>query len=425
MDMFFAAVSAVSVLLFPLVSGYMTGEVLAKWNDDTWNRLLIAAAVLVLLTAVKVISNIIYAYFGHAMGAKMEETMRRELFEHYESLSFSFHARNSTGKLMTVLSNDLTNMTELFHHAPEDLLMTLIKFIGAFVIMFSINIPLTLIVFFALPFLAVAAYYTDKKMEKYLLKNKKYLSEMNEYAEKGYWPKDVMSSQIYTKDNFNNGMSAAYIAHQPDWTGNYGALKQNLPEAKTDYWCFPEANGKIQRTAPLSNATVINAKSQSVEKSLKFLEKIMTDEAYYRLMQYGIEGRQYEIVDGLAQQPASYNIDVDGGGFAAWANRVDKFNIPYATEDPRRYTLNEEWEKVAIDNPYLGFQFDPKNITTEQSAISAVNSQLGVQIMLGKTGMDPKEAVAQYRQQLKDAGIEKVIAEVKAQLEDFTPIVGK
>lgn len=95
------------------------------------------------------------------------------------------------------------------------------------------------------------------------------------------------------------------------------------------------------------------------------------------------------------------------------------------TEDPRRYTLNEEWEKVAIDNPYLGFQFDPKNITTEQSAISAVNSQLGVQIMLGKTGMDPKEAVAQYRQQLKDAGIEKVIDEVKAQLEDFTPIVGK
>lgn len=151
----------------------------------------------------------------------------------------------------------------------------------------------------------------------------------------------------------------------------------------------------------------------------------MTDEACYRLMQYGIEGRQYEIVDGLAQQPASYNVDVDGGGFAAWANRVDKFNIPYATEDPRRYTLNEEWEKVAIDNPYLGFQFDPKNITTEQSAISAVNSQLGVQIMLGKTGMDPKEAVAQYRQQLKDAGIEKVIAEVKAQLEDFTPIVGK
>ena len=84
--------------------------------------------------------------------------MRTELFRHYESLSFDFHARNSTGKLMTVLSNDLTNMTELFHHAPEDLLMTLIKFVGAFIIMLSIHVPLTLIVFLALPFLAIAAY---------------------------------------------------------------------------------------------------------------------------------------------------------------------------------------------------------------------------------------------------------------------------
>ena len=84
MDMFFAALSAVSVLLFPLVSGYMTGEVLAGWtqsrgDEGTWNKLLAAGAVLVLLTVVKVISNIIYAWFGHAMGAKMEETMRREL----------------------------------------------------------------------------------------------------------------------------------------------------------------------------------------------------------------------------------------------------------------------------------------------------------------------------------------------------------
>lgn len=183
MDMFFAALSAASVLLFPLVSGYMTGEVLTNWNGGSFRKLLAAAAVLVLLTLLKMVSNIIYAYFGHAMGAKMEETMRRELFAHYESLSFGFHARNSTGKLMTVLSNDLTNMTEFFHHAPEDLLMTVIKFIGAFVIMLGINVPLTLIVFAALPFLGIAAYYTDKRMEKTLLENKGHLSELNEYLE--------------------------------------------------------------------------------------------------------------------------------------------------------------------------------------------------------------------------------------------------
>ena len=73
MDMFFAALSAASVLLFPLVSGYMTGEVLTQWNEGTFQKLMSAAAVLVLLTLLKMISNIIYAYFGHAMGAKMEE----------------------------------------------------------------------------------------------------------------------------------------------------------------------------------------------------------------------------------------------------------------------------------------------------------------------------------------------------------------
>lgn len=183
MDMFFAALSACSVLLFPLVSGYLTGEVLTRWDSTTKSKLISAACLLVVLTVVKVISNITYAYFGHSMGAKMEETMRTELFRHYESLSFDFHARNSTGKLMTVLSNDLTNMTELFHHAPEDLLMTLIKFVGAFIIMLSIHVPLTLIVFLALPFLAIAAYYTDKRMERCLLQNKQHLSELNEYAE--------------------------------------------------------------------------------------------------------------------------------------------------------------------------------------------------------------------------------------------------
>ncbi len=183
MDMFFAALSAGSVLLFPLVSGYIANEVFTGWNDGSWKKLLAASLVLALLTVLKVVSNIIYAYFGHAMGAKMEESMRKELFAHYESLSFDFHARNSSGKLMTVLSNDLTNMTELFHHAPEDLLMTAIKFIGAFFVMLSIHIPLTLIVFFALPFLGVAAYYTDKKMEQCLLENKRHLSDLNEYAE--------------------------------------------------------------------------------------------------------------------------------------------------------------------------------------------------------------------------------------------------
>ena len=182
-DLFFALLSAGCTLLIPLVSGYMTGTVLAQWGAGAAQKLLAAALLLAALAAVKVASNVIYAYFGHAMGAKMEQTMREELFRHYESLSFGFHARNGTGRLMTVLSNDLSNMTELFHHGPEDLLMTAVKFAGAFAIMLRLHVPLTLLVFAALPFLGLTTLHADRRMEACQLENRRQLSDMNEYAE--------------------------------------------------------------------------------------------------------------------------------------------------------------------------------------------------------------------------------------------------
>jgi putative aldouronate transport system substrate-binding protein len=245
--------------------------------------------------------------------------------------------------------------------------------------------------------------------------------KMREWADKGYWTKDVLSSQQSAKDNFLNGLSASYITHMADWSGTYGSINDKLG-VETDFYCFPEALGKIKRKMGVENATVISTTSEHPERALMAIEKFMTDESYYRLIQYGIEGRQYEVVDGLAKQPANFDPEKDGGGFAVWSLRNDKFNIPYATEDPRRYELNEAWNKIAIDNPYVGFSFDSSNVTTEIAAISNVNAQLGIQIMLGKTTMDPKEAVAEYRRQLEQAGINKVIEEVKAQLANFTPI---
>lgn len=244
---------------------------------------------------------------------------------------------------------------------------------------------------------------------------------MKKWADSGYWPKDILSSQVDAKTNFNNGASGGFITHMPDWTGNYGALKQTLPNAETDFWCPEEQNNKILKKAGVENSTVISVTSDNPERALMVIEKFMTDESYYRLIQYGIEGRQYEIVDGKVRKPASYNPDVDGGGFAAWALRNDKFNIPLESEDPRRYELIDKWKETAIDNPFVGFSFDSQNVNSELASIANVNSQLGIQIMLGKAG-DPEKAVEQYRNQLKQAGIDKVIAEVKAQLENFTPI---
>lgn len=246
--------------------------------------------------------------------------------------------------------------------------------------------------------------------------------KMREWSDKGYFNKDILSSQFGGKDNLLNGISAGYVTHMADWTGTYGGLIKAQPDLKTDFYCFPESNGKIKRKMGVENATVISESSSNPERSLMAIEKFMTDESYYNLLQYGIEGKQYEVVDGLVREPANFNKDVDAGGFATWSLRNDKFNIPRDTEDTRRYTLNEEWNKVAINNPYMGFSFDPKAVSAEISSITNVNSQIGIQIMLGKTKEDPKAAVALYREQLKKAGIEKVVAEVQTQLAGFTPI---
>lgn len=242
---------------------------------------------------------------------------------------------------------------------------------------------------------------------------------MKEWADKGYWSKDVLSASQDDKDNFYNGLSASYISHQPDWTGSYGTQKEKLPGVETEFYCFPEANGKIVRKMGCENCTVISKNSKYPERCLMLIEKLMTDEECYRLFQYGIEGRQYEVVDGTVVQPEGYDSEKDAAGFAGWALRTDELNLPMATEDPRRYTLNDEWKETAIDNPYVGFSFDSTNVSAELSAIANVDASLGLQILLGKTSQDPKEAVETYRSQLESAGIDKVLEEVNSQYQAF------
>ncbi|TLS51890.1 DUF3502 domain-containing protein [Paenibacillus antri] len=246
--------------------------------------------------------------------------------------------------------------------------------------------------------------------------------KMREWSDKGYWPKDVLSSQVAGDVNFRSANSAGYLTHAQDWIGKYGSDVKAMPDVETGFYTFAEANQKIKRKMGVENSTVISANSKNPERALMAIEKFMTDPEYYNLIQYGIEGRQYVIEDGMKKTPAGFDDKKDGGGFAVWSLRNDKYNLPMDTENPIRSSLYEEWNKVAINDPYMGFSFDPKNVTTEIAAISNVNSQLGMQLMLGKTSKDPKTAVAEYREQLKAAGIDKVIAEVEAQLADFEPV---
>lgn len=175
-------VSAVS-LLFPLVINYITKNILESGSPNVIYDIYTMGAVLLGLVVLHTVCNIFVDYRGHMMGAKMESDMRTELFDHYQKLSFGFYDEHKTGQLMTRLTNDIFWLSELYHHGPEDLLISLLKFVGAFLILITINVPLTLIVFLFMPAMGLYAYYFNKRMNIALRTSKDRIGDINAQVE--------------------------------------------------------------------------------------------------------------------------------------------------------------------------------------------------------------------------------------------------
>ena len=135
------------------------------------------------LVGVHTLCTLFIDFQGHMMGAKMESDMRNELFEHYQKLSFSFYDEQRTGQLMTRITNDTFAMSELYHHGPEDIVVTCLTVVGAFIILLRVNVALTLIVFLFLPIMAVYALYFNKRMNRALRSSKDRIGDVNAQVE--------------------------------------------------------------------------------------------------------------------------------------------------------------------------------------------------------------------------------------------------
>ncbi len=135
------------------------------------------------LLAIHIGCRMFVDYQGHMMGAMMESDMRRELFEHYQKLSFSFYDEQRTGQLITRISNDSFDLSELFHHGPEDIVISLLNFLGALIILYFINFQLALIVFLFFPVMAFYAFYFNKKMNYALRRSRDRIGDINAQVE--------------------------------------------------------------------------------------------------------------------------------------------------------------------------------------------------------------------------------------------------
>ena len=178
-DMFFAIMGAAVTLVIPLIIRYITGTVIFYEADEALRVILKLALLMVGLVLLEAYCNFFIAYQGHIMGAKMEYDMRNEIFAQYQRLSFNFFDDQKVGQLMSRVTNDLFEIAELFHHGPEDIVISIIKFIGSFAILASINIRLTLVAFAIIPFMFAYAYYFNKKMKAAFKRNRAKIADIN------------------------------------------------------------------------------------------------------------------------------------------------------------------------------------------------------------------------------------------------------
>jgi len=184
MDMFCALIVAGISLIYPLIIRFITNDVLVgNSTSEAVSIILKLAVLMVVLVAIEFACNFFVTAKGHLMGALIERDLRNELFIHYQELSFSFYNNQKTGQLMARLTNDLFDITELFHHGPEDIVISIIRFLGAFIILLNVNVSLTLIVFAIIPPMLIFAYVFNKKLNRSYKDNRARLADINASAE--------------------------------------------------------------------------------------------------------------------------------------------------------------------------------------------------------------------------------------------------
>ena len=167
---------ALIAILYPILTREMLNDLIpnGKYSLVVW-----AGLGLLALYIVRMLLNYFIQYYGHVMGVKMQAQMRSELFTHLEKLPYSYFDNHETGKLMTRMTSDLWEISELAHHGPENLLISTITAIASFIFLSTIDIRLTLVIFVAVPFLLVAAMKLRVKMRNAFKESREAVGKIN------------------------------------------------------------------------------------------------------------------------------------------------------------------------------------------------------------------------------------------------------
>ena len=178
-DLICAAVISLVDLAYPQILRTMTKTLFTQDKDIILHALPVIGISLFVMYIIQSLCKYYVTYQGHMMGAKMERDMRRELFDHYQELSFSYYSRNNSGQMMSKLVSDLFDISEFAQHGPENLFISLVKIVGAFIFLFFINRKLALPLILLVIVMFVFSFRQNAKMQETFMENRRKIGDVN------------------------------------------------------------------------------------------------------------------------------------------------------------------------------------------------------------------------------------------------------
>ena len=398
LDLLFAALSAAVVLVIPLVVRYVTSTLVYLPREEVLSQGLVIAIVLIALIVLDLWCKYYISNIGHVMGAKIEYDMRSEIFEHLQKMSFNFYNNQQVGSLMSRITTDLFDITELMHHGPENIILCTIKISGALVILCTINIKLALAAIIVLPFLMVFAYVMNKRMRSAFRNNRVKIAEINGQIEDNLSGIRVVKSfanEQIENEKFMVG-NKGFLSAKKNSYFNMGIFQAGVGNFSTIVQVFVIitgivliANGDVNVTDVITLMLYISVLTEPINVLVNFTEQFQNGytgfERFVEIMDtkpdivdskdaielpsvrgdISFSDVSFKYEDGNSQVLSHVNLDIPAGAYYALVGSSGAGKTTLCSLIPRFFDTNEG--SVSIDG------HDVRTVT-----LASLRNQIGI-----------------------------------------------
>ncbi len=351
-DMLAALLVALIAIVYPIITRTMLNDYIPQNNI---RMVVICGALLLGVYIARMLLNYFIQYYGHVMGVKMQAQMRSDMFNHLEKLPYSFFDNHETGKIMSRMTNDLMDISELAHHGPENLIISTISIVASFIYLCTINWWMTLIVFACVPFLVVITMILRKRMRSAFMRSRQAVAEINASLESSV-------SGIRVTKAFNNAKKESQKFEE----GN-----SRFVSARSDaYKAMGQFHSATSFVTDIFNVVVLIAGGFFMAKNFigvgdytaftisvgLFISPVMTLIGFMEQYQNGVTGFQrfLEIMDAQPEQDAPGAVDIGRA-----EGHIEFLNVTYSYDNGAEVLKNlsldvKQGEKFALVGPSGG-----------------------------------------------------------------------